>query len=272
MPATGNIDDDDAYAVEKSLSTYVYGPQPDTAHEVENFCYVEGGYKAYNTSYGDINKAQCILLKDCDVSVSVSAASTFYLVSEVGAVGLKEDGEEYNILRLVTNGIETEMYAHQTVSYAHKEGGVDSTEVNINNINLERGDVIQVGKDTDGIVNFINVVYRDGEPRKAEVSTYNQLLPLPTWNGHYSKMNSSASGTLISASDEYKMIKFKTYDVDASADTLYHSMATSPAITIYDKNDDTIVKGTLAGLLPNDKVIMNMNYSHSIKELIAIRD
>ena len=41
---------------------------------------------------------------------------------------------------------------------------------------------------------------------------------------------------------------------------------------VYDKNDDTIVKGTLAGLLPNDKVIMNMNYSHSIKELIAIRD
>lgn len=272
VPAAGNIDDEDAYAVEKSLSTYVYGPQPATAHEVVNYCYVEGGYKAFNTSYDDINKAQCILLKDCDVSVAVSAASTFYLVSEAEAVGLKEDGEVYNILKLVTNGIETEMYAHQTVSYAYKEGGADSTEVNINDINLERGDVVQVGRDTEGIVNFINVVYRDGEPRRAGVSTYNQLLPLPTWNGHYSKMNSSASGTLISASSEYKMIKFKTYDVDASADLLYHSMATSPAITLYNKTDDTITKGTLSELLPTDKLIMNMNYSHSIKELIVIRD
>lgn len=263
VPEVENIDNMDAYAVEKTINKYVYRNTPSSSAH----CIVKDGYKVYNTAYDDINRAECILLKGCDTSVALSATNTYYLVSDASAVGLNDDGEAYNILKLASGGVETEMYAYSNLLYSYTKGGSSSTEVPINSIGLERGDVIQVGKDLNGIVNFINVVYRDG-------SADNQYLPLPTWSAHYSTEDSAASGYLIAANNEYKMIKFRTKRTvnEQLVDLDYHSLATNTKITIYNKSDDTITSGTLSALLPEDKLIMRMNYSHSVVELIVIRD
>ena len=287
VPQLINIKDKELYSVENKISTHFYSPTAGNYTTV-----VKEGYKVFVTSIDDINTAECILLKGCDAAVAIESSSRYYLVRNIYE-GINQNEEVCPILSLVYNGTEAEYYVNPTsfakIEYNYGAGSssnnrvYSSTPATIESLHLERGDVVQISTDATNSVVGLCIVHRNN-PEKATV--YQQFS---TWDANFHWEESAASGTLISVDTTNKIVKFScTHRMARKAVTIdnvtypaetryelpltYQSSASSAKITIYDKYNNTFSTGTLASLIPGDKLILNLNYADSIREIIVIRE
>ena len=284
VPELANINETNKYGVEKKITTHFY-----YSGSGSNITQVKEGYKVFVTSIEDINTAECILLKGCDSYAYVEASSPYYMVSGIGE-SVNNDNELCYKLSLARNGSEMEFFtvpdSFKKIEYKYNDENSRTyivTDANLKELNLEKGDVVQLLLDGDNNVEGICVVYRINQNKATEYQKFS------VWDANFHWEESSSSGTLEAVDIANKIVKFKCMNRMARKTTsvngvtypagtvyesplIYQSLANSAKITVYDRNSNSILNGSLSSLLPGDKLIMNMYYADSISDIIAIRE
>ena len=287
VPEKENLNETERFKVEKKISTHFYSTDAGSDRTQ-----VKEGYKVFVTNIDDINTAECILLKGCDSSSSIESSSPYYMVSEISE-GINSDGVACSVLTVVRNGAEMRYYtssnSFKKIEYDFDKGnsGYDkvyrTTDASLQDLGLEKGDVVQLSLDNNNDVDGVCIVYRINQDKATIYQKFS------VWDANFHWEESASSGTLEAVDAVNKIIRFNCMyrmarkstvvnGVAYPADSIYElpltyqSLANSVKITVYDKVNDSVSGGSLSALLPGDKLIMNMYYADSVSDIIAIRE
>ena len=243
---------------------------------------VSSPYYMYNTGSDGVPVATCMLICGGTTGSSEIKPGSAYYVVTGKTTGIDSEGDVRTKLYYSKQGAEESCFVESNIDYSKASAqSVDSAitgavSTPFADLNLKVGDIIQLGKNANGRISSINVIYRltpagVGEEAGAAITS------LPFNNSSAGNPSGTTAGTLADTDLTKNILSIDTIEPPSLTTSTQRPaqqvINSCTDITIYIRGSKNTMGGTLADLIPSDTIFVRYanSFGSSASQIIVIR-